>query len=96
MLAIRSHANADLFNWPDANLKHLGRNLLVFVRHEFIICLKIFEYVEDLLNCSTSRNFLAPAVNFVIFMAQRQLANIAVLGVRAKLSKILSDSVGKC
>ena len=24
MLAVRSHANDDLFNWPDANLKDLG------------------------------------------------------------------------
>ena len=36
--------------------------------------------------------FLAPAVSFVIFMAQRSLANIAVLRVRAKFTRILSDS----
>ena len=53
----------------------------------------IFEYVKDPLYGNTSRNFLAPAVNFVIFMAQRPSANIAVLKVRVKFTKILSDSV---
>ena len=49
---------------------------------------KIF---EDLLYESTSRQFLAPAVNSVIFMARRP--NIAMLIVRAKFTGILSDSV---
>ena len=56
-----------------------------------MISLKIFEYVKDLLFESTSRNVLAPAVNSVIFMAQRP--NIAMLIVRAKFTGILSDSV---
>ena len=39
---------------------------------------------------STSRKVLAPAVNSVIFMAQRP--NIAMLIVRAKFTGIFSDS----
>ena len=46
---------------------------------------------EDLLYKSTSPKCLAPAVNSVIFMTQRP--NIAVLIVRAKFTRILSDSV---
>ena len=57
--------------------------------------LKNLEYVKDLLYESTSRNFSAPALNFVIFMSQRPSANIAELRVRAKFTRILSDSV-KC
>ena len=44
---------------------------------------------------STLQKYLALAVKFVIFMAQRSSANIAVLRVRAKFTIILSDSV-KC
>ena len=36
--------------------------------------------------------FLAPAVNFVIFMAQRPPANIALLGGRVKFTITLSNS----
>ena len=37
----------------------------------------------------------APTVKFVIFMAQRPAANMAVLRVKAKLTRTLSDSA-KC
>ena len=56
---------------------------------------KIFEYVKDLFYGSPSggsRTLLAPAVNFVIFMAQRPPANIALLGERVKFTISLSNS----
>ena len=56
---------------------------------------KCFEYVKEWLYESTSQNSLAPAINFVIFIAKRPLANIVVLKVRAKSTRVLSDSV-KC
>ena len=45
---------------------------------------KIFEYVKDLFYGSHSRDFLALAVNFVIFLAQRPSTNIALLRGIAK------------
>ena len=75
----------NLFNWPDANLKHLEWNCWYSsFDTNLLSAKKIFEYVKDLLYESTS---LAPA----------QRPNIAVLIVRAKFSntRILSDSV-KC
>ena len=53
---------------------------------------KIFEYIKDLFYVSQSRIFLAPAVNFVIFMAQRPSASIALLKGRAKFTRTLSNS----
>ena len=50
---------------------------------------------KDLFLWSTLQKCIAPAVKFVILMAQRLSANIAVLRVRAKFTRILSDSV-KC
>ena len=60
---------------------------------------KIFEYVKDLFYGSPSRgsqNLLAPAVNFVIFMAQRPPANIAMLGGRVKFTKFISFYIYIC
>ena len=48
---------------------------------------------EDLLYESTSRKFLAPSLNSVIFMTQ--IPNIAVLIVRAKFMRILLTAAGK-
>ena len=56
---------------------------------------RIVEYLKDLFLGSTLQKCLALEVKFVILMAQRPLANIAVLRVRAKFTRILSDSV-KC
>ena len=54
----------------------------------------IFGYVKDLFFASTSRNFLSPAVNFVsLWPKDHQRIYIAVLRVRAKFMRILSDSV---
>ena len=53
---------------------------------------KIFEYVNDLFYGNPSRTFLAPAVNFVIFMAKGPSANIALLGGRVKFTITLSNS----
>ena len=61
MLAVPSHANDDLFNWPDVNL--------------YMFC------------WSTSRIVSAPGVTFVIYMARRPSANIAVLRVKSKVYK---------
>ena len=79
ILAVRSHANVKLIqlarckfkvSWPW--MKFVG------IRQTQIYCqLKtIFEYLKDLFHGSHSRNFLAPAINFVIFMAQRPSASI--------------------
>ena len=57
---------------------------------------RIFEYVEDMFLGSTLQKCLALSVKFVILMAQRSSANIAVLRVRAKFTRILSDSVKCC
>ena len=43
---------------------------------------RIFEYVKDLFLGSTLQKCLAPAVTFVILMAQRPSANIVWLRVR--------------
>ena len=56
---------------------------------------RIFEYVKDLFLGITLQKCSAPAVKFVILMAQRSSANMAVLTVRAKFVRILSDTV-KC
>ena len=65
-----------------------------------ILTTRIYHQLKNLMNMfkdliyeSTLRKFSAPAINSVIFMAQRP--NIAVLIVRAKFTRILSDSV-KC
>ena len=47
---------------------------------------------KDLFYGSHSRNVLAPAVNFVIFMAQRPSVNIALVRGRAKFMRNLSNS----
>ena len=57
---------------------------------------KVFEYVKDLFYESPSRNFLAPAVNFVIFMDQRPSANIALSGGRVYDNFIKFHSVDGC
>ena len=60
MLPVRSHANADLFNSPDANLSILGE--IFWHSYDTIYYqLRNFEYVKDLLFESTSQHFLAPA-----------------------------------
>ena len=72
MLAVRSHANAKLIQLARCKFK-VSWVKFVGIRPTQIYyqLKKIFEYVKDLLYVSHSRNFLAPAVNFVIFMAQR-------------------------
>ena len=80
MLAVRSHAYAKLIQLARCKFKIFWVKLLAE---------KIFEYVKDLFYGSPSRgsrNLLAPAVNFVIFMAQRPPANIALLGGRVKFT----------
>ena len=44
---------------------------------------KKIEYAKDLVYGGPSRNFLAPAINFVIVMAQTPSSNIALLGERS-------------
>ena len=76
MLTVWSHANAIQLvrwkfkvSWVKSVLNSSDTNLFSAE--------KIFEY--DLFYGSPSSNFLAPAVNFVTFMIQRPLANIARL-----------------
>ena len=82
MLAVRSHANAKLIQLARCKfiiswVKYVGiRPTQIYYQLK-----KIFEYVNDLFCGSHSRNFLAPAVNFVTFIAQRPSANIALLRV---------------
>ena len=82
MLAVQSHANAKLI--PLARCK-FKVSLVKFVgirRTQIYYQLKtILEYLEDLFYGSHSRIFLAPALNFVIFIAQRPSANIALLNL---------------
>ena len=90
MLAVRSHANAKLIQLARCKFK------VSWVKFVGIRPTKIYyqlkKYVKDLFYGSHSRNFLAPAVNFVIFMAQRPSANIALLRGRAKFTRTLSNS----
>ena len=55
-----------------------------------------FEYVTDLFLESTIQKRLVLAVKFVTLMAQRSLANIAVLKVRGKFMIISSQLVKRC
>ena len=79
MLAVRSHTNAKLIQLARCKssvswVKFDGiRPTQIYYQLK-----KIFEYVKDLFYGSRSPNFLAPAVNCVIFMAQRPSANIAL------------------
>ena len=70
------------------------KRIVEYVR-DLLSVKRIFEYVRDLFPGSTLQTCLAPAVKFVILMAQRPSANIAVLRVSAEFTRILSDSV-KC
>ena len=76
MLAVRSHAYAKLIQLARRKFKIFWVKLLAEESIE-----KIFEYVKDHYGSPSrgSRNLSAPAVNFVIFMAQRPTANIALL-----------------
>ena len=96
MLAVRSHANAKLIQLARCKFK-VSWVKFVGIRPTQIYyqLKKIFEYVKGLFYGSHSRNVLAPAVNFVIFMAQRPSANISLLRWRAKFSTTLSNS-SKC
>ena len=72
MLAVRSHANAKIIQLVRCKFK-VSWVKFVGIRPTQIYyqLKKIIEYVKDLFYGSRSRNFLAPAVDFVIFMAQR-------------------------
>ena len=93
MLTVRSQANAKLiqlarYKFKVSWVKFVGiRPTQIYYQLK-----KVFEYVKDLFYLSPSPNFLAPAVNFVIFMAQRPSANIALLRGRAKFTRTLSNS----
>ena len=90
MLAVRSHVYAKLIQLARCKFKIFWVKLLAE---------KIFEYVKrPVLWESFTRitNLLAPAVNFVIFMAQRPPANIALLGGRVKFTITLSNSPKCC
>ena len=91
MLAVRSHAIAKLIQWVRCKfkvswVKFVG-NRLTQIYYQLK---KVLKYVKDLFYGSHSRNFLVPAVNFVIFLAQKPSANIALLRGRAKFSRTLT------
>ena len=96
MLAVRPHDNAKLIQLAKCKFK-VSWVKFVGIRPTQIYyqLKKSFEYVKDLFYGSHSRNFLAPAVNLVIFMAQRPPVNIALLRGRAKFTRTLSNSL-KC
>ena len=92
MLTVRSHANAKLIQLAICKFKVSWVKFVVIRPTQIYYQLtKIFKYVEDLFYGS-QRIFLAPAVNFVIFMAQRPSANIALLRRRAKFTRTLLNS----
>ena len=93
MLTVRPHANAKLTQLARCKFK-VSFVKFVGIRPTQIYyqLKKSFEYVKDLFYGSPSRKVLAPAVNFVIFMAQRPSANIALLRGRAKFRRTLSNS----
>ena len=91
MLAVRSHANIKLIQLARRKFK-VSWVKIVGIRPTQNCPLKtIFEYLKDLFYGTHSRNFLASAVNLVIFMAQRPSANIALLRGRAKFTRTLSN-----
>ena len=97
MLAVRSHANAKLIQLARCKFKVflLGEICWYSSDTNLLSAEKIFEYVKDLFYGSHSLFYgshLAPAVNFVIFIAQRPSANIALLRGRAKFRRTLSNS----
>ena len=93
MLAVQFHANTKLIQLARRKFK-VSWAKIVGIRPTQIYCpLKtIFDYLKDLLYGSHSRNFLAPAINFVIFMTQRPSANIALLRGKVKFTRTLSNS----
>ena len=93
MLAVRSNANAKLIQSARCKFK-VSWVKFVGIRPAQIYyqLKKIIENVKHLFYGSHSRNFLALAVNFVIFMAQRPSASIALLRGRAKFTRTLSNS----
>ena len=91
MLAAQSHANAKLIQLARCKFKiFLGEICWYSSDKNLLLAEKFFE--KDLFYGSHLRNVLAPAVNFVIFMAQRLSANIALLGGRMKFTITLSNS----
>ena len=93
MLPVRSHANAKLIQLARCKFKVSWMKFVGTRPTQIHYQLKkIFDYVKDLFYGSHSRKFLAPAVNFVIFMTQRPPANIVLLKWRAKFTRTLSNS----
>ena len=79
MLAVRSHANAKLIQLTRYKFKVSWVKFVGIPPTQIYYQLKkIFEYVKDLFYGSHLPNFLAPAVNFVIFMAERPSTNNAL------------------
>ena len=93
MLVVRSHATAKLIQLARCKLK-VSWVTFVGTRPTQIYyqLKKVFEYVKDLFYGSHSQIFLAPADNFVIFMAQGPSENVALLRGRAKFMITLSKS----
>ena len=93
MLAVRSRANAKLIQLARCKFKAF------WVKFVGIRPTQIYYQLKKSLNmlktCSMGviqEIFLAPAVNFVIFMAQKPSANIALLRGTAKFTRTLSNS----
>ena len=71
MLAVRSHANAKLIQLARCKFKVSWVKFVgIHPTQIYYQLKKIFDFVKDLFYGSHSRNFLAPAANFVIFMAK--------------------------
>ena len=88
MLTVRSQADAKLIQLARRKFKvFLVKFVGIRLTQIYYQLKKVFEYVKDLFYGSHSRNFLAAAVNFVIFMAQRPSANIALLRGSGKVCK---------
>ena len=93
ILTVRSHANTKLIQLARCKFNVSWVKFLGICPTQIYYQLKkIFEYGKDLFYGDHSRNFLAPAVNFVIFMVQRPSANIDLLRGRAKFTRTFSNS----
>ena len=82
--------------WPVQNRSIFGEIRGSSYYPNLLFVKRIFEHVKDLFLGSTLQKCLAFPFKFVILMAQRSSANVAGLRVRAKFTRILSDSVKCC
>ena len=92
MLAVRSHANAKLIQLARCKFKVSWVKFVGIRPTQIYYQLKKSLYMLKPVLWESFTKFVAPAVNFVIFMAQRPSAIIALLRKKAKFTRTLSNS----